>query len=67
MSLKDEFFEISTYLEFVEKRKKFQDLDFQYEKVQQHFRSLTRGHSERTDEEGVMTELYKNPITRKFE
>lgn len=67
MSLKDEFLKINTRLEFREKRKKFWDLDFQDEEVQQHFRELAKGYADRTDEEGVMTELYKNPITRKFE
>lgn len=64
MSKKDEFLKISTYEEYDKRRYEFKNLDIRDEEILQHWDSLYPKLDNSDWKNGIMTELYKDPVKR---
>ena len=64
MSKKDEFLKIRTYEEYDKRRYEFRNLDIRDEEILQHLDSLYPKLDNSDWKNGIMTELYKDPVKR---
>lgn len=64
MSKKDEFLKISTYEEYDKRRYEFKNLDIRDEEILQHWDSLYPKLDNSDWKNGIMTEVYKDPVKR---
>ncbi len=64
MSKKDEFLKIRTYEEYDKRRYEFKNLDIRDEEILQHWNSLYPKLDNSDWKNGIMTEVYKDPVKR---
>ena len=64
MNEKDEFLKIRSYEEYDKRRHEFKDLDFHDKEIHEHFNTLFLKQSCKDWKNGIMTELYKDPVKR---
>lgn len=64
MSKKDEFLKIRTYEEYDKRRYEFKNLDIRDEEILQHWDSLYPKLDNSDWKNGIMTEVYKDPVKR---